>query len=389
VPEPDVQVKKLEDQIEQAVLKAKRSGPQSRFPLRPGFGTQGKEVLLYANYFELSTEKKQILFRYNTEILQEASGRNLSARKAKQIIQLFLDQHLLQYQNSVASDYRSTLVSKIELPLQSGASYDVKYKAPEDDEFRENPQIYHVRLQFTGNLMVSELLDYLSSTNASAMFNSKEEVLQALNIVVGHHPKKDPHIASVGANKHFSLNPAPQDRFSLGAGLEAMRGFFVSVRAATARLLVNVQVKNIACYEEGELKSVIAAYRAPSTYKLEVFLKNVRVRVTHLRSKNPRIKSVCALAAPQDGRNLPHPPKVPRHGAGPRQVEFWLDAQGPGQGSSEQSSSKGEGKGKKGKKAAKAGPEQAGKYISIAEYFRQSKSTLDPYCQTSMKMKMN
>lgn len=377
VPEPDLEVEKIENRIENEVLKTKPAGSDrgSLFPLRPGFGTQGQKVLLYANYFELSTDSKQVLFRYNTEILPDQAGRRPSQRKAKQIIQLFLDQHLLQYQNSIASDYRSTVISQIELPLQPG-SYDVQCRAPDEDEPPANPQIYHVRLQFTGKLMVSELLDYLTSSNASAVFQSKEELLQALNIVMGQYPKKEPLIASVGANKHFSLQPDEQDRLSLGGGLEVLRGFFVSVRAATARLLVNVQVKNIACYEAGELKALIGAVNLSNTYKLEGFLKTLRVRVTHLQSRKPRIKSIIALATPRDGRDLPHPPRVRQHGAGPRHVEFWLESQGPGQGSGEQSSSKAKGKGKKGKKPAKAGPEQAGRYISVADYFLQSKSTL-------------
>ncbi|KKA19108.1 Qde2-like protein [Rasamsonia emersonii CBS 393.64] len=357
VPEPDLEVEKIENRIENEVLKTKPAGSDrgSLFPLRPGFGTQGQKVLLYANYFELSTDSKQVLFRYNTEILPDQAGRRPSQRKAKQIIQLFLDQHLLQYQNSIASDYRSTVISQIELPLQPG-SYDVQCRAPDEDEPPANPQIYHVRLQFTGKLMVSELLDYLTSSNASAVFQSKEELLQALNIVMGQYPKKEPLIASVGANKHFSLQPDEQDRLSLGGGLEVLRGFFVSVRAATARLLVNVQVKNIACYEAGELKALIGAVNLSNTYKLEGFLKTLRTDEIYLT-----------------------PPRVRQHGAGPRHVEFWLESQGPGQGSGEQSSSKAKGKGKKGKKPAKAGPEQAGRYISVADYFLQKHNiALDP-----------
>lgn len=378
VPDPNPEVEKIENCIEDEVLKTKPARSDSLFPLRPGFGTQGRKVILYANYFELSTDSRQVLFRYNTEILPDQAGRKPSQRKAKQIIQLFLDQHLLQYQNNIASDYRSNIISQIELPLQPGR-HDVQYRAPDEDEPPANPQIYHVRFQFTGKLMVSELLDYLTSTNASAVFQSKEELLQALNIVMGHYPKREPLIASVGSvgtKKHLSLQPDEQDRLSLGGGLEVLRGFFVSVRAATARLLVNVQVKNIACYEEGELKAVITAANLSNTYKLEGFLKTVRVRVTHLQSKKPRIKSISALATPRDGRNLAHPPIVQRHGAGPRHVKFWLESRGPDQGPSEQSSSKAEGKGKKGKKPPKAGPEQEGKYISVAEYFLQSKSTL-------------
>ena len=69
---------------------------------------------------------------------------------------------------------------------------------------------------------------------SSQLFSSKDEIIQALNILVGHHPKAATAIALIGANKHFELAGAGTETFRLGAGLIALRGFFVSVRAATA-----------------------------------------------------------------------------------------------------------------------------------------------------------
>jgi len=107
---------------------------------------------------------------------------------------------------------------------------------------------------------VSELVDYLTSSHASALFGSREEIIQVLNIVVGHHPKTASNIFSVGANKHFELAPAGSETMSLGARLQAVRGFFISVQAATARVLLNVQVKHVACYDDGPLDRLMLAY---------------------------------------------------------------------------------------------------------------------------------
>ena len=84
------------------------------------------------------------------------------------------------------------------------------------------------------------------------------EIIQALNIVVGHHSKEASHIASVGANNR--LDAAQSDTPDLGAGLTALRGFFVSVRATTARVLVNVQVKHGAFYDDGPLDKLMQAF---------------------------------------------------------------------------------------------------------------------------------
>jgi hypothetical protein len=243
--------------------------------------------------------------------------------------------------------------------------------------------MYRVQLQYTGALTVSELIDYLTSTQAGALFGSKEEIIQALNIVVGYHPKASSAIASVGANKHFRLDAAASERFNLGAGLLAIRGFFVSVRAATARVLVNVQVKHGAFYNDGPLEGLMFAYmgeNGPSKVKLGNFLRRLSVNVTHIRRTNragqviPRIKSIVGVATRDDGRGQQHPPIVPDFGAGPKEVKFFLGDSG-GTAAATIPSPRGTG-GKKGKKAVKAGPDppSQGRYISVYDFFKQSMS---------------
>lgn len=365
---------KTEDAIAKALAVERQKTPgQPRYPRRPGFGTQGQAVSLYANYFELKSVGKE-LFRYHVDIMGDSKP---TGKKARQVVRLLLDEHFLQYQNSITTDYRSTLVSRVELPNGAG-EFDVRYRDEHEDDYPENPKVFRVKCQATGRLNPSDLLDYLTSANASAMFESKAEILQAMNIVLGHQPKTNSSIASVGANRHFALHPDLSETYNLGAGLKVLRGFFVSARAATARLLVNVQVKYIACYQEGPLGTVISDYQRGNSfnvYKLEAFLKRLRVRATHIVKKNKkgqdvhRMKTIAGLASRADGSSLLQPPKVANHGAGPRDVQFFLSQpgqQGQGQG-------QGEASGKKSKKPAKAGPAPAGKYISVADFFRQGK----------------
>lgn len=359
---------KIENEVAKSLAaKHQKSPGQPRYPERPGYGNLGQQVSLYANYFQLQSPGKE-LFRYSLDV---SGDRKPTGKKLRQIIRLLLDEHFLQYQNSVTTDYKSNLISRVELPE---GQYDVRYRDEHEDDYPEQPIVYRLRCQFTGRLNPSDLVDYLTSTNASAIFQSSQaEILQAMNIVLGHEPKSDQSIASVGANRHFSLHPDLTERYDLGAGLEVLRGFFVSVRAATARLLVNVQVKYAACYQEGPLGNIISEYQRNSrdVYRLDAFVKRLRVRVTHIVRKSskgrviPRMKTIAGLASTADGRSLPHPPKVPRHGAGPKDVEFFLESPGQSQPSSS----------KKGKKASKskAGPSPAGQYISVADFFRRGK----------------
>lgn len=345
------------------------------YPTRPGYGTRGRPVTLYANYLPLTSVGNQ-LFRYHVAIAADAAGREPVGKKARQIVRLLLEEHFHQNLAKIATDYRSTLISCVDLALDR-AEYDVRYKDENEEEYPENPRVYRVTCQETGELDPADLVNYLTSTNAGEMLDNKPEIVQALNMIMGHFPKTERAIVSVGANKHYSLHPNFVEKRSLGGGLDVLRGFFISVRAATARVLLNVQVKYLACYQEGPLGMVIREYQhanSRNVYRLEAFLKRMRVCITHIKRKTssgkprPRIKPIAGLATRVDGASSPNPPRVAKHGAGPREVEFFLS---PG-GSQPQPSS--EAKGKKGKKnPPKAGPPQAGRYISVEQFFKQGK----------------
>ncbi|KAE8382191.1 ribonuclease H-like domain-containing protein [Aspergillus bertholletiae] len=363
---------KTEDTLAVA-LTAKKAKP-TEYPQRPGYGTRGRPVTLYANYLDLKSAGAQ-LFRYHVEISPDSATKKAPAgRKARQLIRLLIEQNFPKSGKTIVTDYKSNLISNLQiLDNEEMYQYDVRYRDEYDDEYPENAKVYRVTCQFTGRLNPADLLAYLTSTNPDDQFGSKAEVLQAMNIVLGNHPKIQDWIASVGANKHYAIRGDLCEKWSLGSGLEALRGFFISVRAATARLLLNVQVKYIACYQEGPLGYVIQEFQRGSrdVNSLRRFLVKLRIRVTHIRRKNkrgeiiPRIKTIAGLATTHDGASQTNPPNVRRYGAGPNDVEFFLAA--PGQQPSQGTSSGA--KGKKGKKPVKAGPAQAGEYISVAKFF--------------------
>jgi eukaryotic translation initiation factor 2C len=372
-PQPDQHVQSIENET----LRTRKPANSASMPQRPGYGTQGRSITLWANYFEMKSRDDLLVYRYSIEIQPDARGKTPVGKKLKRLIEVLLEEHFPAYRTHIATDYKSTVISRIDLPnLES--SYSVVYRAEFEDEPGPRAVTYRLRLQNNGTVRVSELLDYLTSTQASAVFGSKDEIIQALNIIVGHHPKTALSIFSIGANKHFELHPARTEKMSLGSGLEAVRGFFVSVRAATARILVNIQVKHAACYLEGPLVQLMAAYlheNNDSMAKLEHFLKKVRVQVKHIVRKNkmgqdiPRIKTVEGLARQGDGHGLPNPPIVPRFAAGARDVKFYLGNPGeqPGGGGELALA------GNKGRKKGKLGPQppQTG-YISVFDFFQRS-----------------
>jgi hypothetical protein len=390
VPEPDVNVMRVEKETEAAAkivrtklsLPGNKVGMEPRLPQRPGFGTKGKPVILWANYFNMASLVSQMLYRYSFEAVASRGKTNPAGKKLKRIVQLFIEQHLPQYSQGIVTDFKANILSKTELELDQ-AEYPVTYRSENEDDPAPNANVYNIRLQPTGTITVSDLTNYLTSTQAGRLFYSKDEIIQALNILVGHHPKAASEIASIGANNHFQPAAAANEAFSLGAGLIALRGFFVSVRAATARVLVNVQVKHGAFFEAGPLEKLMRAFlsqNGPSTVKLDKFLKKISIDVMHIVKNNKaghrvsRIKTIMSLARRDDGRGQPNPPIVSEFGAGSKDVKFFLADFPP------KSSQKPQGgKGKKPASKAAAPTDSgtsSGKYISVYDFFKQSKTPL-------------
>ncbi|KAF2491439.1 putative RNA interference and gene silencing protein [Lophium mytilinum] len=379
IPAPNTHVAQVEDAIQKSA-----GGPDALaaltmtegFPHRPGYGTRGTPVTLWANYVEMVPPPELTLYRYDMAVSPSAAGKKLT-----QIVRLLLEtETMAQFRSDVITDFKSTLLSRRKL-----ASDDfivrVRYRVEDHDEPREGATQYQVRVQYTTALSTAQLVNYLESTDISERLHDVQPLVQALNIFLNHYAKSTGNLATIGASKTFSLGPSAA-KWDLGAGLTALRGFFSSVRLATCRILVNVNVSHGAFYDAIPLEQLITKYGAAhnnSKGKLAKFLEKVRIRTTHLPEKKNkagqvihRMKTIFGLANRNDGHGLPHPPRVREYGAGPKDVEFWLDS--PAQSSSSSTAAKGDGK-KKGKKGAASGapqPASGGRYISVYDFFLQT-----------------
>ena len=210
-------VAQKENDIEKNVLKAKAGakGPSpgtAVLPLRPGYNTQGNEAqILYANYMDLTVKGGVKCYRYSIDIGPGPDKKVPSIKRCKRLVQLLLEEHFAAERGHIATDSRANMVSSKKLDKisddEESTDFRVRWKAVDETEYDENADVYTVTVKFTGMIAVSDLIDYLTSSNASAFFASKSEILQALNIVVGEYPKSRTDIASIGANKHFLSTP--------------------------------------------------------------------------------------------------------------------------------------------------------------------------------------
>ena len=398
VPTPNPKVTSVEDDTIKASKASKGQLPdlselslEQRLPRRPGHGTQGTKTTLFANYFQILPKPELELHRYDIAMTPEAVG-----KKRQRVVEQFLAEgQIALARKNVATDFKSTLVCDRELPPDFMRA-QIVYKQEGEDDPLPKAQTYTVSLSKNGRFTVAELIAYLTSTNISAAFGAKADIIQALNIVLGFEAKKTPNssILSVGANKHYSMAAGPcPHTFDLGVGLRAWRGYFTSVRAATSRLLLNVQIKHVATYRDGSLLELMKEHKLAHNdgkmplylQRLEKFLQKLRIQTHHLPPKKnkkgeiiPRVKTIFGLAHHKlDGHGtpkLPKPPIISEFGAGPGFVKFWLEDGGP-------SSAKKPTPGKQGPKGGSqpkgsGNAVEGGQYITVQDFFKKSKCSM-------------
>jgi eukaryotic translation initiation factor 2C len=342
----------------------------SQLPPRPGHGTRGKRIAVYANYLKIAVPPNLDLTRYNFEVTPVPPG-----RKLRRVLQLLFE---LPEFSGVTTDFKSLIISRKALKIPDDYQVAIPYRAEGEDEPLQNAITYKVRVVTPTSLAVSDLVSSLSAASASPAFSRKEEVLQAMNALLAHYPQAHDGVSSVGQNRHFSTDRSQQNAHNIhdiGGGIESLRGYYQSVRPATGGLLLNVNVSHGIFLQPDRLDQLFPKLGTGNKSTLQKKVRLVRVRVTHIPPKKskktgeefPRIKTIISLAQPQDGRKDDHPPQVTSFGAGPKDVKFWL-GESPSPAKDESTPGKG-----KPKAAGPVLPKNV--YISVYDYFKKSKSS--------------
>ena len=336
------------------------------FPFRPGFGTKGTSTVVWANYVEMMTPTGLTLYRYDVAVTPECTG-----RKLKQIVSLLLDSpDLAPFKEDLVTDFTSTLISRKELSGEE-INIDILYRSERHAAPRHDAPTYTVRLRRTNVLSVEDFVNQPKSTTPAPTFADKLPTIQALNIFLNHHSHVTDDLIPIGSSKVFSRHAASHP---LGTGLVAIRGFFASVRPATARILVNVNVSHGAFYKADRLDNVMRELPRNELGGLNSFVTRLRIETIHVAGVR-RVKTVFGLATLGDGRVLEHPPKVAQFGAGPKDVEFWDESLAGGAKAPPVPGLVLVDDGSKKKKRGRGGPgNTGGAYISVFDHFKKSES---------------
>ena len=329
---------------------------EQNMPTRPAFGTCGKPVFLFANYFPVEFPKELTIYRYQINVLgidkmhdkahakypnkqpdeqPDEQPDNQGDKQAdkqsdkqqgglrRRLIDLLIKQNLADEKPFIATDFAEVLVSTKELKAEK---YPVKIEGKEAYQ----DKTYHVALTASACLSASKFLDYVQSSHVGEEPNLPAELLQAVNIIINFHLRNRCDVVYKSAS-NTSFQVTSTDCCNLGSGLKAIRGYCTSVRTATQRMLLNVQVSHIAVrpYEAVNLRTMIKTFRGEPPLpldKLEAFLRGFRVEKLHLKrgSHCPR-GLIRGLATQGDGRDLDHPPRVSQFGANAKGVQFWQE----------------------------------------------------------------
>ena len=262
------------------------------FPARPGYGTQGMPIILRTNYFKITTAGNDTLHRYDIAFSAELT-RNKRADLVKQLVQqpMFNNIHW-------ATDYGKFLVTtaqlnfgglkewktKLTVTPPPGNSQTTQGPAPDFVQQAQQRNTAEVRLTFNRTFSLSEMIQYLRSVSPGASYLGNEDLIQMLNIIICKPPRASSTITSVGGNKFYPFHgDALSEIFNLKDGLQALRGYFSSVRPAVGRLLLNINVTSGAFYEPIPMTTAMAKLKGKRN-ELMAFAKGLKVEAKYVRN---------------------------------------------------------------------------------------------------------
>ncbi|KAJ5374731.1 hypothetical protein N7517_006737 [Penicillium concentricum] len=332
---PSSRVQDFEDQY--AAESAKARPVSNTLARRPGYGTQGRSIVLRANFFPLEFKPGVVFHSYRLKIKPEA-------KKGQQrfIIESMLRKYPFFRKIGVATDGTTEIVTTELLPedrppficsMSNGNGHGSGHGSGSS---KNNTGPWNTTLILERSYSPADMIAAARDVNRREELQYEAPSLRVLNILMSAYAFKDPGVCIIGKgrNKFFWMDRRKQS-MDMRISAEAARGFFSSVRVCAGRIMLNLNVSHGAFYTPGPLNKLLEEYMANNKKDGDVFnrwVRGLKVYATHL---DPRengaglqeipIKSILGIATPQDGRGQAHPPEVPRLGSSASSVMFWWE----------------------------------------------------------------
>ncbi|KAF7762168.1 hypothetical protein Agabi119p4_8761 [Agaricus bisporus var. burnettii] len=270
---------RLRDGSQKQVMAGLKSAPinEKGLPLRLDLGTKGREIALRTNYFAMTIPKGPF---YDYEVVTTPA---VSIRRVRRrIFEIAEDTETWKkiLAGCVAHDHSAKLVASKLLPQP--LSIDVPFYEEDDDPPAKGSQprkMYTLTIKF-GRELETESLRKVIAGDPQYSAHDIMPIISAFNLILAAWPTRSgAGGVMVGRNKFFM--PGTGVPMPLGGGLEAVRGFYSSVRTAHQALMVNVNVCTTAFYRSGNLATALIEFLKINS-RPTTFVKGLRVKATHL-----------------------------------------------------------------------------------------------------------
>lgn len=287
--------------------------PQSILPPRPGYGTAGTSVVLRANYFHLLPVEDCPIFKYTVAIVLQEDGEQLATRKKRQCFELLLkDPIFAPSLPAVATNFENSVLTYKKLPFgdEDKKEINIAYVDPHERVERPGTKPVKMFIKFSHRVPVSDLLEYLKSPHASTNFNTEslQQTRDDLQTVIVSQASTK--IENVSGSKNTKFYPWTQggactESHRIAPGIIALKGYFVSVRSTTLRILANINVCTSAFYEHGSLAEIMKAILKQEKAILNLDHEQVTprlmqwitgLRVKRINTEEPKVKVIHGLS---------------------------------------------------------------------------------------------
>ncbi|TQV98173.1 Stem cell self-renewal protein Piwi [Cordyceps javanica] len=342
--EPDHAVQQLENTLikaqsaelmqntEKSTAASARTLFGEHLPARPAFGSQGRPIVVWANYFDV-TVAPLTLYRYNLKVAKvvteedkkkglkqsEVRGRKLQLVIAE-LLKLITGRANESDKNLIISEFKSQIVTSKKLDLAVNPVNVVLSEEAFEDDAPAREEQFAVRLTEPVCVNLSAFMDHVTSMKVpkdDAVFPRHPDVVDALNMMLGFGPRSN------------------IDGIS-------------SARLATGRILLNTQVTHGVFNLAGQATEVFnrlglrlselrqnptAAPHMNTTKAISKCFSKIRASVTFMTPSGRQVKRVRAIAGLVFASEMKRKPSSRGPNAdrftsgqelcGPQDVEFW------------------------------------------------------------------
>ena len=245
-------------------------------------------------------QPKNELYRYSVAFQPDETPKP----KKKRLIQLLLQQPPFKGIAS-ASDYAQVIITTKKINLPNGRqAFSIEWYASDGEplpaptnnepEGRADARRRNTRtllVEQLGTVSIAELVKDISFQGGSGFYPLRLETIQALNIIISQAPNATPGIVPAGQNKYFPFHGHIEAVIhDLGQGLEALRGYFSSVRTGVKRILVNVNVATGAFYKPGKLLDLMNEFGRSDYSRVAAFVRKLRIETCYIREMDAKGK---------------------------------------------------------------------------------------------------